>query len=115
MSAPGCVLAVDQGTAGTRAIVFDGEGHPLASAQVPITQIYPAPEEVEQDPEEIWRSVVVAGRAALRDIPPRSVKALGITNQRETTIVWERGCDPMFSRFHDLQAIVIRLSRGYTP
>ena len=70
--------------------VFDDEGRPCASAQVPLTQIYPAPGEVEHDPEEIWQSVLTAGRAALKDIGAQSVAAIGITNQRETTIVWER-------------------------
>ena len=90
MSGRGFVLAIDQGTTSTRAIVFDEEGRPRASAQVPLTQIYPAPGEVEHDPEEIWQSVLKAGRAALKDIDAQSVAAIGITNQRETTIVWER-------------------------
>ena len=90
MSGRRFVLAIDQGTTSTRAIVFDDEGRPCASAQVPLTQIYPAPGEVEHDPEEIWQSVLTAGRAALKDIGARSVAAIGITNQRETTIVWER-------------------------
>jgi glycerol kinase len=90
MRGQGCVLAIDQGTTSTRAIVFDAEGDPVASAQVPITPIYPAPGEVEHDPEEIWRSVLEAGRAALRDVQLETVAAIGITNQRETTIVWER-------------------------
>jgi glycerol kinase len=90
MSGRGFVLAIDQGTTSTRAIVFDAEGRPRASAQVPLTQIYPAPGEVEHDPEEIWQSVLKAGRAALKDIGAQSVAAIGITNQRETTVVWER-------------------------
>ena len=90
MSGRRFVLAIDQGTTSTRAIVFDDEGRPCASAQVPLTQIYPAPGEVEHDPEEIWQSVLKAGRAALKDIGAQSVAAIGITNQRETTIVWER-------------------------
>jgi glycerol kinase len=90
MRGQGCVLAIDQGTTSTRAIVFDAEGNARASAQVPITPIYPAPGEVEHDPEEIWRSVLAAGRAALRDVQLEAVAAIGITNQRETTIVWER-------------------------
>ena len=90
MSGRGFVLAIDQGTTSTRAIVFDSEGRPCASAQVPLTQIYPAPGEVEHDPEEIWQSVLKAGRAALKDTGAQSVAAIGITNQRETTIVWER-------------------------
>ena len=90
MSGRRFVLAIDQGTTSTRAIVFDEEGRPCDSAQVPLTQIYPAPGEVEHDPEEIWQSVLKAGRAALKDIGAQSVAAIGITNQRETTIVWER-------------------------
>jgi glycerol kinase len=90
MSERGYVLAIDQGTTSTRAIVFDAEGRPCASAQVPLTQIYPAPGEVEHDPEEIWRSVLKAGRGALKEIGAGAVAAIGITNQRETTIVWER-------------------------
>src|SRR5215207_4985001 len=90
MSGRRFVLAIDQGTTSSRAIVFDEVGRPCASAQVPLTQIYPAPGEVEHDPEEIWQSVLTASRAALKDIGAQSVAAIGITNQRETTIVWER-------------------------
>jgi glycerol kinase len=90
MSTPRCVLAIDQGTTSTRAMVFDAEGRVLAAAQSPIRQIYPAPGQVEHDPEDIWRSVLETGRAALAGIPLRHVAAIGIANQRETTIVWER-------------------------
>ncbi len=84
------VLAIDQGTTSTRAILFGREGRPLQSAQLPLTQIYPAPGWVEHDPEEIWQSVLAAGRGALRDLGAGNVAAIGITNQRETTLVWER-------------------------
>ncbi|MGB6948070.1 MAG: FGGY family carbohydrate kinase, partial [Methyloceanibacter sp.] len=84
------VLAIDQGTTSTRAIAFDAEGRARAAAQLPLTQIYPAPGEVEHDPEKIWRSVLTVGRGALRDIGAGSIVAIGITNQRETTLVWER-------------------------
>jgi glycerol kinase len=90
MSGERFVLAIDQGTTSTRAILFEREGVARASAQVPLAQIYPAPGEVEHDPEEIWRSVLHVGRAVLRGIEPSSVVAIGITNQRETTVVWER-------------------------
>jgi glycerol kinase len=90
MTERGYVLAIDQGTTSTRAILFDDEGSPCTSAQVPLTQIYPAPGHVEHDPEEIWQSVLKAGRGALHDVGAESVAAIGITNQRETTIVWER-------------------------
>ena len=90
MSGERFVLAIDQGTTSTRAILFDEEGGVRASAQAPLTQIYPAPGEVEHDPEEIWRSVLQVGRTALRGIDPSCVAAIGITNQRETSVVWER-------------------------
>jgi glycerol kinase len=90
MSGESFVLAIDQGTTSTRAILFDRKGQAHASAQVPLMQIYPAPGQVEHDPEEIWRSVLHAGRAALSDIAPAAIAGLGITNQRETTVVWER-------------------------
>jgi glycerol kinase len=90
MSGRGFVLAIDQGTTSTRAIAFDAEARPRAQAQVPLTQIYPAPGEVEHDPEEIWQSVLTAARAVLKDIDAPSIEAIGITNQRETTLAWER-------------------------
>jgi glycerol kinase len=84
------VLAIDQGTTSTRAILFDARGRACATAQVPLTQIYPAPGQVEHDPEEIWRSVLHVGRAVLSEVGAKSLVAIGITNQRETTVVWER-------------------------
>jgi glycerol kinase len=90
MSGPGFVLAIDQGTTGTRAILFDREGSPRAAAHLPLRQIYPAPGLVEHDPEEIWNAVLKTAREALGGTAPRSVAAIGITNQRETTVVWER-------------------------
>jgi glycerol kinase len=87
-----CVLALDQGTTSSRAILFDEAGRPLETAQREFRQIYPAPGQVEHDPQEIWTSqmataVEALGKAGLR---PRDVAALGITNQRETTLVWDR-------------------------
>ena len=90
MSGRDFVLSIDQGTTSTRAIAFDAEGRTRAAAQMPLTQIYPAPGEVEHDPEEIWQSVLAAGRCALHDIGAGSIAAIGITNQRETTLVWDR-------------------------
>jgi len=86
------VLALDQGTTASRAILFDREGtiHGLGQRELP--QIYPRPGWVEHDPEEIWASQMgVAVEALSRaNSRPREIAALGITNQRETTIVWER-------------------------
>ena len=86
------LLAIDQGTTSTRAILFDAALTPLATAQQELPQIYPAPGEVEHDPEEIWRATVATVRAALAKAGVRAgdVAAIGITNQRETTVIWER-------------------------
>jgi len=84
------VLAIDQGTTSTRAILFDAKARPCATAQVQLSQIYPAPGFVEHDPEEILRSVIETSRAAVAEVGAGAVAAIGITNQRETTVVWER-------------------------
>jgi glycerol kinase len=90
MSRDAYVLAIDQGTTSTRAILFDAEGKARVAAQVPLPQIYPEPGQVEHDPEEIWRSVLDVGREVLSRVGADQVIAIGITNQRETTVVWER-------------------------
>jgi glycerol kinase len=87
-----CVLALDQGTTSSRAIVFDHDGLPVASAQREFAQIYPKPGWVEHNPVEIWSSQLEVAEEALSNagIQSTSIAALGITNQRETTIVWNR-------------------------
>ncbi|MPZ57392.1 MAG: glycerol kinase GlpK [Rhizobiales bacterium] len=86
------VIAIDQGTTSTRAIVFDGVLAPIATAQRELTQIYLAPGRVEHDPEEIWTDTVATVREAMAkaDVAARDVAAIGITNQRETVILWDR-------------------------
>jgi glycerol kinase len=86
------VLAIDQGTTSTRAIVFDATGRPVATAQKELPQIFPKPGWVEHDPEEIWRATVEVCRAALvkAGLEARDLAGIGITNQRETTVVWDR-------------------------
>ncbi|MBM4312854.1 MAG: glycerol kinase GlpK [Deltaproteobacteria bacterium] len=86
------VLALDQGTTSSRAIVFDGDGRIVASAQKEFPQLYPQPGWVEHDPREIWESQIGVASLALRQarLGGRDIAALGIANQRETTIVWER-------------------------
>jgi glycerol kinase len=86
------VLAIDQGTTSTRAIVVDGRGRPVAQAQRELPQIFPRPGWVEHDPEEIWAATLdMIGRAlAQAGIAAPALAAIGITNQRETTVVWER-------------------------
>ena len=89
---PTVLIAIDQGTTSTRAIAFDGALRPLATAQQELRQIYPAPGEVEHDPEEIWTAVVSTVRAVMAQarITAKDVAGIGITNQRETTVIWDR-------------------------
>ncbi|HEY4949949.1 MAG TPA: glycerol kinase GlpK [Candidatus Acidoferrales bacterium] len=86
------VGAIDQGTTSTRFIVFDRAGRIVASAQREHQQIYPRPGWVEHDPEEIWRRTqqVIADAMRAGDLGAGDLAAIGITNQRETTIVWDR-------------------------
>jgi glycerol kinase len=86
------ILALDQGTTSSRAIVFDHEGAVRAVAQKEFTQIFPQAGWVEHDPHEIWASQIgVASEALARaGMQPADVAAIGITNQRETTLVWDR-------------------------
>ncbi|MDN2568153.1 glycerol kinase GlpK [Aquibium sp. A9E412] len=88
----GYVLAIDQGTTSTRAILFDRAQRALATSQRAFTQHYPASGWVEHDAEEIWRSVVETVRDALdkAGVAASAVAGIGITNQRETALVWER-------------------------
>ena len=86
------LLALDQGTSSSRSIVFDADGAIVAMAQQEITQIYPHPGWVEHDPLEIWRTQLATAREVLlkAGISAQQVRAVGITNQRETTVVWSR-------------------------
>ena len=89
---PDLILAIDQGTTSSRAIVFDTKLKPLGSGQKEFRQFYPKSGWVEHDPEEIWASVLSVCKAALRKAKakPQSVRAIGITNQRETVVMWNR-------------------------
>ena len=86
------LLALDQGTSSSRSIVFDADGRIVAQAQREITQGYPRPGWVEHDPVEIWNTQLETAREALSaaKLDAKAIAAIGITNQRETTIVWER-------------------------
>ncbi|MBM3520096.1 MAG: glycerol kinase GlpK, partial [Alphaproteobacteria bacterium] len=88
----GYILAIDQGTTSSRAILFYGKLKPVATSQKEFRQHFPASGWVEHDAEEIWSSVLSTCREALRKarIKSSAVKAIGITNQRETTVVWDR-------------------------
>lgn len=94
------ILALDQGTTSSRAIIFDQGGNIISLAQKEFTQIYPQPGWVEHNPEEIWSSQfgVMAEALAKNNIKLSQLAAIGITNQRETTLVWERsGSKPIYN------------------
>ena len=84
------ILALDQGTTSSRAILFDEGGNIVASAQKELKQIYPRPGWVEHDPREIASSQMEVAAEARAKVPHAKVRAIGITNQRETTILWDR-------------------------
>src|SRR4029077_3876109 len=93
MGANDYLLAIDQGTTSTRAILFDAAGAVRHVARRDLRQIYPQPGWVEHDPEEIWQAVVATCREAIAAAEASGlapVAAIGITNQRETTVLWER-------------------------
>jgi len=86
------ILALDQGTTSSRAIIFDNDGHPVATAQKEFRQYFPKPGWVEHDADEIWASQSGVALEAIKKAKLRSnnIKAIGITNQRETTVVWNK-------------------------
>ncbi len=89
---PTALIAIDQGTTSTRAIAFDAGLQPLASAQQELRQLYPASGWVEHDPEEIWAATMASVRAVIAKaaLTAKDIAGIGITNQRETTVVWDR-------------------------
>src|SRR5437762_14143486 len=86
------ILALDQGTTSSRSILFGRDGRAVASAQQEFPQILPSPGHVEHDPEAIWQSQLDTARRVLAEakLSASDVAAIGITNQRETTVLWER-------------------------
>src|SRR5260221_8902675 len=84
------VLAIDQGTTSTRAILFDADARAVATARRELEQHYPARGWVEHDPEQIWRDTLAVVGEVLGQIDARRVASIGITNQRETIVVWDR-------------------------
>jgi len=97
---PDHVIALDQGTTSTRAIVFDARLTPVAMAQQEFRQLFPAPGWVEHDPEDIWQTSVATVREAMAKagLAAKDIAGLGITNQRETALLWEReGGKPIYN------------------
>lgn len=90
MSKKKFILALDQGTSSSRAILFDSEGKVFASAQRELKQFYPRPSWVEQDADEIWSSTNTCIKDLLKAASLENIAAIGITNQRETSVVWEK-------------------------
>lgn len=86
------ILAIDQGTSSSRCVLYDRQANPVAMAQQTFTQHFPQPGWVEHDAEEIWASQSEVFRQVLRDaqLAPADIAGIGITNQRETTVIWER-------------------------
>jgi glycerol kinase len=86
------ILSIDQGTSGSRAFIFDAQGRVVASSYQEVKQYYPKPGWVEHDAQEIWDSVDAVIRKAVSQsgIDPKAIAAIGITNQRETTVLWDR-------------------------
>jgi len=92
MAAKKYVMAFDAGTSSSRAILFDSRGEIVSIAQREFPQIYPQPGWVEHDPSDIWHTQLSVAREAIRKAgaDPAEIAAIGITNQRETTVVWDR-------------------------
>ncbi len=90
MTADRVVLALDQGTTSSRAIAFDVRGVPVAQAQREFPQTFPSPGHVTHDPEDIWESQVRVAREVVDAVGVEAIHAIGVANQRETTIVWDR-------------------------
>lgn len=90
MHEPPYILAIDQGTTSTRAILFDNAARTVASHAIELRQIYPANGWVEHDAREIWDATLTCCRIVLKGIAPAEVAGIGITNQRETTVIWDR-------------------------
>src|SRR5438445_8291613 len=89
---PRYILALDQGTTSSRAIVFDADGRSVAASQQEFPQIYPQPGWVEHNPLDIWNSQLAVAREALAKahLQAQDIAAIGVTNQRETTLIWDR-------------------------
>jgi glycerol kinase len=84
------ILAIDQGTTSTRAMLFGADGRPVRSHSIALKQYYPGNGWVEHDADEIWRATQAACRHVLNGVATARLKAIGVTNQRETTLIWDR-------------------------
>ena len=116
------IMALDQGTTSSRCLIFDGTGRICSLAQKEFTQYYPQPGWVEHDPMEIWDTTLEVARTAMlkMKVPARDIAAIGITNQRETTVVWDKAtgepvCNAIVWQCRRTSGIVDELiARGYS-
>ncbi|USQ12889.1 glycerol kinase GlpK [Legionella lytica] len=92
------LLAIDQGTSSTRAMIYTLSGELVACSQYSLTQYYPEAGWVEHDPEEIWRKTLTALRDVVAQVPQDAILACGITNQRETTVIWDKNTGTCLAR-----------------
>ncbi|VEB36149.1 glycerol kinase [Legionella sainthelensi] len=90
MQIMGYLLAIDQGTSSTRAMLYTTQGELIATSQYPLTQYYPKAGWVEHDPEEIWKKTLTAMRDVVSRVPGEKILSCGVTNQRETTVIWDK-------------------------
>ena len=93
-----CVLSLDQGTTGSRAVLYGRDGNQIASSYREFPQHFPQPGWVEHDAEEIWMSVVACIDDVRTRVPDADIQSVGITNQRETTVVWDSRTGQPLSR-----------------
>ena len=86
------LLAIDQGTSSSRAVIYDHSMKAIASAQQEFPQIYPQPGWVEHDPEAIWKTQIATAKSVIKkaNAKPKDIAAIGIANQRETVVLWEK-------------------------
>lgn len=106
------ILSIDQGTTSSRAILFNQKGEIVHTAQQEFHQYFPQPGWVEHNANEVWASVLAVTTTVLTeaDVEPKQIAAIGITNQRETTVVWDKK-----NRASDLQChrLAVAANRGY--
>ena len=111
---PKFLLAIDQGTSSSRTVIYDHDANVVATEQQEFPQLYPRPGWVEHDPEAIWSSVEAVTRGAMEKAGANAadISAIGITNQRETTVIWDRETgEPVFNAIVWQDSGSIRISR----
>ena len=103
------IMALDQGTTSSRCIIFDKKGNVLSVAQKEFKQYYPKPAWVEHDANEIFESIVEVAKKAMDkiDVKPKDIAAIGITNQRETTVIWDKNTMRLYGNVVELVKLLM--------